>query len=209
MAGFVAWFLLAGAVPAFAQITQAQVDECTHAAGRTPDNAMTPECFELVQQFDREQAERDRILAQATPPTPAPTPTPGTPTPPPAAPTPTAPQSPSPAGGIVPANPQVTPPAGGVPLGGGSVVLRNPLSGISTIPQLLVAILRVVITIAIPIIILFFMLAGFKYVTARGNPEKIKEASQALLYAVIGAVLILGATAITHILSNLVNAFRT
>lgn len=96
--------------------------------------------------------------------------------------------------------------------GGGAgtgVSLRNPLAGISTIPDLLAAVLNVVIIIAIPIIIFFLMLAGFKYVTARGNPSTISEASQALLYAIIGGVLILGATAIAQIIKNLVNAFRS
>lgn len=95
-------------------------------------------------------------------------------------------------------------PAGGT---SGAVQLNNPLSNISSIPDLLAAILNVVIIIAIPIIILFIMLAGFKYVTAKGNPGQIKEATQALMYAVIGGVLIIGATAIAQIIKNLVNAF--
>lgn len=90
---------------------------------------------------------------------------------------------------------------------GRSEPLRNPLSRISTIPDLLSAILTVVIVIAIPIIILFIMLAGFKYVTANGNTGQVKEASTALLYAVIGGVMIIGATAIAQIIKNLVNAF--
>lgn len=88
------------------------------------------------------------------------------------------------------------------------IVLQNPLSGINSIPDLLAAILQVVIIIAIPIIIFFIMLAGFKYVTARGNATQIQDASRALLYAIIGGVLILGATAIAQIIKNLVNAFR-
>jgi len=93
------------------------------------------------------------------------------------------------------------------PVGGG-VVLQNPLSSISTIPDLIAAILRIIIIIAIPVIIIFLILAGFKFVLARGNPNEIQEARQALLYALIGAVLILGSVAITQILANLVNSFR-
>ena len=104
---------------------------------------------------------------------------------------------------------QYGPPAPSAPSAGTGVQLRNPLSGISSIPDLLAAVLNVIIIIAIPIIIFFLMLAGFKYVTARGNPSTITEASQALLYAIIGGVLILGATAITQIIKNLVNAFRS
>jgi hypothetical protein len=68
--------------------------------------------------------------------------------------------------------------------------------------------LRIVIIIAIPIIIIFLILAGFKFVMARGNSSEIEEARQALLYALIGGVLILGSVAITQILANLVNSFR-
>jgi Type IV secretion system pilin len=118
-------------------------------------------------------------------------------------------------GGTPGTSTQQTNPTGGTPTvtntnTGGSnsaVRLSNPLSGINSIPDLLAAILNVVIIIAIPIIILFIMLAGFKYVTARGNAAQVKEASTALLYAVIGGVIIIGATAIAQIIKNLVNAF--
>lgn len=120
------------------------------------------------------------------------------------------PQPPAPVTpGNLPQPPAPVTPLPGVRAGIGQTVrLINPLSGISTIPQLLAAILNVIVILAIPVIIFFIMLAGFKYVTARGNPGQIEEASKALLYAVIGAVLILGATAIAQIVKNLVDAFR-
>ena len=125
-----------------------------------------------------------------------------------------APSAPSPQQNVPPApsapSPQQNvPPAPSAPSAGTGVQLRNPLAGVSSIPDLLAAVLNVIIIIAIPIIIFFLMLAGFKYVTARGNPSTISEASQALLYAIIGGVLILGATAIAQIIKNLVNAFRS
>ncbi|MCA9360432.1 hypothetical protein KC730_00905, partial [Candidatus Kaiserbacteria bacterium] len=64
-----------------------------------------------------------------------------------------------------------------------------------------------VIIMATPIVIFYLIYAGFLYVTARGNPEKIKVASQALLYGVIGGVILIGAVAITQIVQNVVNAF--
>jgi hypothetical protein len=84
--------------------------------------------------------------------------------------------------------------------------LSNPLS-FSSVTSLLEAILNVVVIISIPIVVLFLILAGFHYVTAQGNPEKIKDASKALLYGVIGGVVILGASAILAIVENTVNAF--
>lgn len=88
-----------------------------------------------------------------------------------------------------------------------SAALMNPLSGISTIPDLLLAVLNIVITIAVPIIILFIIIAGFQYVTARGNAQQTQNASRALMYAIIGGLLIIGAVAITEIIRNIVAAF--
>jgi formate-dependent nitrite reductase membrane component NrfD len=53
------------------------------------------------------------------------------------------------------------------------------------------------------------MLAGFKYVTAQGDVGKIQDSTRALTYAIIGAILVIGATAIAQIIKNLVNAFRS
>jgi hypothetical protein len=44
-------------------------------------------------------------------------------------------------------------------------------------------------------------------VTAQGNPEKVKTASRALLYALIGAVIIVGAYAIIAIVQSIVAEF--
>lgn len=90
----------------------------------------------------------------------------------------------------------------------GTKQLLNPLdSSISSIPALLVAILNVVLIIAMPIVILYIILAGFRYVAARGNPEQVRDASRALTFGIIGGVIIIGAFAILAIIRNLVAAF--
>lgn len=87
--------------------------------------------------------------------------------------------------------------------------LRNPLNGIASIEGLLVAILDILMILAVPIIVFFIIFAGFNYVTAQGNPEKIKTATRSLTYAIIGAVLILGAVALSEIITGIVDSFRT
>jgi len=87
------------------------------------------------------------------------------------------------------------------------VKLKNPLK-VDTIEDLLIGILNIVMVIATPIIIFFIIYAGFMYVTAAGNPEKIKKATNALTYAIIGGVIIIGAIAIGEIIKNLVGAFE-
>ena len=84
--------------------------------------------------------------------------------------------------------------------------LRNPLS-IDTIQGLLTTLLEIVVIIATPIIVFFVIYSGFLYVTAQGNPAKIQEATRSLTYAVIGAVLVVGASAIALIVKNLVAGF--
>ncbi len=84
----------------------------------------------------------------------------------------------------------------------------SPLAGnITGLPGLINAILTVLITISIPIIVIAIVYAGFTYVTSQGNPEKIKTASRTLTYAVIGAVLIIGALVITEIIGDTITSF--
>ncbi len=85
----------------------------------------------------------------------------------------------------------------------------NPLNNISDLPSLILAILTVLITISVPIIVIAIVYAGFKYVTARGNANDIRSATQALTYAIIGAVLILGALVISEIIGDTVTSFGT
>jgi hypothetical protein len=87
-----------------------------------------------------------------------------------------------------------------------SFSIKNPLK-FDSIPELFNAILNIFIVILTPLVVIFIILAGFKYVMAQGNPAKIQEATQALTYAIIGGILIVGAFAITAIISNFVNAF--
>ncbi len=84
--------------------------------------------------------------------------------------------------------------------------LNNPIK-VDSIQELLGLILQLVIIIATPIVVLFIIFAGFKYVTARGNASQIEEATKALTYAIIGGVLIIGAVAISKIIEDLVNSF--
>jgi len=87
-----------------------------------------------------------------------------------------------------------------------STSLNNPLA-VSSITDLLLAILNVVVIIAIPIVVLFLIYAGFLYVVAQGNAEKITEASKALMYGIIGGVIIIGSYAITTIIKSTASSF--
>jgi hypothetical protein len=89
-----------------------------------------------------------------------------------------------------------------------NIHLNNPLSGggVSTIPDAINKILSIVIRIALPLIIVFFIWSGLSFIFARGNPEKVKAAKNMFLYTVIGTLLILGAWVITNAIIGTVNA---
>jgi Type IV secretion system pilin len=87
-----------------------------------------------------------------------------------------------------------------------SVQLKNPLK-VTSITELLEALLGVVVVLATPVIVFFIIYSGFLYVTAQGNAEQVKQATRSLTYAIIGGVIVLGSFAIATIVKNLVGAF--
>ena len=85
------------------------------------------------------------------------------------------------------------------------VTIDNPI-GADTINELIKTILEGVIKIGIPIIALAIIYCGFLFVSARGKPESIKKAKDALLYTLIGAAILLGSWAIAQLISDTVLA---
>lgn len=68
--------------------------------------------------------------------------------------------------------------------------------------------LNVIMVFAVPLIVFMIIYAGFTYVMGRGNPGEVQKASRALLYAVIGGVIILGANIILAVIQGTVDAFK-
>lgn len=89
-----------------------------------------------------------------------------------------------------------------------ATALQNPLK-FDDLVSVLMAIVQVLVILAVPIIIFFIVYAGFLYVTAQGNPQKIKTANNALLYAVLGGVIVLGATVLGAVVCQTVKSFST
>lgn len=89
---------------------------------------------------------------------------------------------------------------------GGGVCIENPLAA-NSITEFFLLLIEILLIFAIPIIVFFIILAGFKFVTAQGNESTISEAKRALLYAIIGALLILGANLILAVIQNTVDSF--
>jgi len=77
---------------------------------------------------------------------------------------------------------------------GTNVTLTNPLGKGTTLSSLLLSVLSIVTDTVGPIIVILMLVyVGFKFVAAQGEPGKIIEARQMLLYTVVGALILLGA----------------
>lgn len=72
------------------------------------------------------------------------------------------------------------------------IQFENPIAA-NNVQELMVTLLDAAITIAIPIIVLFVIYAGFTYVTARGNTSKIERAHKTLGWSLVGAGVLIGA----------------
>jgi len=83
--------------------------------------------------------------------------------------------------------------------------IENPI-GSGTIPEVIHKILEGVIKIGMPIIVLAVIYCGFLFVSARGKPEDIKKAKDALLYTLIGAAILLGSWGIAQLITETVKA---
>src|SRR5579872_363566 len=76
-----------------------------------------------------------------------------------------------------------------------SFKLQNPFKGGSDLTAIVTAILQnVIMPIAAVVVVLAIIYSGFKYLTAQGKPEDIRKANEGLMYALIGAAILLGAT---------------
>ena len=87
----------------------------------------------------------------------------------------------------------------------GSNKLENPLQSINTISEFLNAMLGALMIIATPIVVLMLVYSGFLFVSAQGNPEKLATAQKAIMWTIIGAVVVLGASVLASAIEGTVD----
>ena len=85
--------------------------------------------------------------------------------------------------------------------------LCNPIK-YTTISQFLAAMLDALSIIMLPFIILVLVYAGFLFVSAQGNEEKIKKARSIFFWTIIGALIILGASVLVGAIGGTINQIR-
>lgn len=100
-------------------------------------------------------------------------------------------------------------------LGGGNTgpgqntTLVNPLGAGANLFTLLDYVLKLAIRIGSIAIILMIVFIGYKFVAAQGAPGKIEEARKMLFWTVVGALILLGAQAISIGIAATVQAIAT
>ncbi|MES3005292.1 MAG: hypothetical protein V4690_04310 [Patescibacteria group bacterium] len=76
-----------------------------------------------------------------------------------------------------------------------------------TIMSLITLILKnVIMPIAAVAVVLWIIWAGFTFITAQGKPAEIEKAKQRLLWSLVGAGILLGATAISEVVQRTVES---
>lgn len=87
--------------------------------------------------------------------------------------------------------------------------IKNPLGdNIQTIPDFIKIVIMAVLYVGVPIVALAIIYTGFLFISAQGNSEKLTKAKKALLYTLIGAVLLLGAFVIANAIQGTVNEIK-
>ena len=80
--------------------------------------------------------------------------------------------------------------------------LENPLAGGSSLCDLLNALFSIAVQIAIPIAVVFLVIAGLKFVLARGNPTGLSQAKANLMWTLIGIALFFGAWFLAQVIAR-------
>lgn len=89
--------------------------------------------------------------------------------------------------------------------GTGRGIITNPLAS-KTFEQLVLSLSQIITYIGVPIAALFIIYSGLKFVTARGNEDKINDAKNGLLWAIVGTGILIGAWVIVRILESTVKS---
>lgn len=89
------------------------------------------------------------------------------------------------------------------------ITLSNPLNGINSLCGLVQKLLQVILTIGLPVAVLFLVYAGFLFVKARGAPKELQKAKKNFSYVLLGILLFLGAWFLGKILQTTLNALSS
>lgn len=75
-------------------------------------------------------------------------------------------------------------------------------SGVGDVWSIGLAVLEILLRIAILAAIAYVMMGGLKYITARGNPDKLDNAKTSIIDAITGLVIAIVATAVVSFIAG-------
>jgi hypothetical protein len=88
-----------------------------------------------------------------------------------------------------------------------TIKIPNPAGSNNNLLAILKALLsNVVMPIGAVVVVMYIIYAGFTFVTAQGKPKEIEDAKKRLLWALVGAAVLLGAVAISAALCTTLKA---
>jgi hypothetical protein len=82
--------------------------------------------------------------------------------------------------------------------------IRNPL-GVEDLGQLVQRLADQLANLAIPVAVVLYIYAGFQFLSARGNPERIAKAKKTMLYTTIGLAVIFIGGGFVDLIRSLLN----
>jgi len=88
--------------------------------------------------------------------------------------------------------------------------IKNPLGeNLKDIPSFVKKMIEIVLTVGIPVLVLFLIYTGFLFVEAQGNKSKLETAKKSLANALIGGALLLGAFVIAEAIGKTVDEIKS
>ncbi len=91
-------------------------------------------------------------------------------------------------------------------IGAEIVKFENPLKPeYDTFSKLVAGVTKAAVSVLMPFVVVAFIYAGFLFVRAQGKPEEIKKAKEVMFWSVIGAFILLGASAFATIIGTTVS----
>ena len=89
------------------------------------------------------------------------------------------------------------------PAGGGGVTIDNPITS-ETFGEFMGKIAKWLFNVALVVAPIMFVIGGFYYITAQGDPAKIKKAGDLITWTAIGLIVIMLTNGIIKLLKDMI-----
>lgn len=85
----------------------------------------------------------------------------------------------------------------------------NELEGFDCVLNIVKSVLKLIFRIGIPVIVVAIIYTGYLFIAAQGNPKKLEDAKQTLLWVLVGSAIILGAGLIAEAISGTLKSIES